>query len=387
MKTFSFPLSPSGTLAVSGLLLATFTLGCAARAPYISHRHDDTPTPDCRRYAIATQDFSVKDDQRTYAITEGATPIPRRLEATLWYPVGAPAGPLIVYSHGFLSSRTEGVYVTRALAQCGYVVVAADYPRSRMGAEGGSRLDDVVNQPGDVSLLIDQLLAFNQTFGHSLEKKIDPLRIGVMGVSLGGLTSALVTFHPKLHDTRIKAAVSIAAPAELLGPAFFATRDVPYLLIYGDNDSVINYANNGRATFRKVPNSSLVTLHRATHSAFADATTWLFWMRAHDDLGCYALNRYLPAKDVNPFEKLGDESVGLVIPFRSSRPCAHPSTQLAMRPHRQHVLTRLAVTAFFESIFANDAQQKARFGEYLGRDFAKQNPDVRVEGQIRASIH
>ena len=52
---------------------------------------------------------------------------------------------------------------------------------------------------------------------------IDRDRIGAMGLSLGGLTTTLVAFHPTLGDPRIRAAVSIAGPSAM---AFSAPRIV-----------------------------------------------------------------------------------------------------------------------------------------------------------------
>ncbi len=46
-----------------------------------------------------------------------------------------------------------------------------------------------MNQPADVSFLIDTLLAQSTTPGHRLEGMVDKTRIGVTGISLGGMTN------------------------------------------------------------------------------------------------------------------------------------------------------------------------------------------------------
>ena len=122
------------------------------------------------------------------------------------------------------------------LASHGYVVVAVNYPLTNMGAPGGPNVKDVVNQPGDVSFLIDSLLEQSATSGHSLEGMVDADRIGVTGISLGGLTSTLAAFHPEWADDRIKASLSIAGPTALFTPEFFQHRDVPFLMLAGDID-------------------------------------------------------------------------------------------------------------------------------------------------------
>ena len=45
-----------------------------------------------------------------------------------------------------------------------------------------------------------------------------------MGLSLGGLTSTLLGFHPKWRDNRIGAVVSIAGPTAMLGEDFFSGK-------------------------------------------------------------------------------------------------------------------------------------------------------------------
>lgn len=364
-------------------------VGCAAEQPYFAARFSDSaPEPSCQRYRVDSADFTFEDQSRSYRLgDETGAPIARVMESTVWYPREAPAGPLIVYSHGFMSTRSEAAYLAKALASCGYVVVAPNFPRSRLFAPGGSRLEDVVEQPRDITFLLDAMLVFNRQAGHVLEKKIDPERIGAAGVSLGGLTTTLATFHPQLHDARIRAAVSIAGPSETLGPRFFETRQVPFLIIAADADGVIEYTRNARALFIKAPFASMVTLHRATHLSFADASGFFFWARNPDLWACKVLGQNLPHAGVNPFEKIGNDEVGCVVPDQPSIPCSQTALPMAMRPHRQQLLTRLALVAFFESVFEADLGLRGRFDTYLRRDYGAAHPDARVEMRPDAKVH
>ena len=57
--------------------------------------------------------------------------------------------------------------------------------------------------------MIDQLLALSD--GSSwLAGGIDKKRIGAQGLSLGGLTTLLVSYNPQLRDRRIRAAFAMA---------------------------------------------------------------------------------------------------------------------------------------------------------------------------------
>ena len=136
----------------------------------------------------------------------------RQLEGHLWYPTEGGPYPLLVYSHGFTSDHRNGAYLAEHLASHGFVVAAVNHPLTHWGAPGGPRVADVVNQPGDVSFLIDRLLARSADAGDVLAATIDEERIGVLGVSLGGLTATLAGFHPTLGDPRIDAVLSIAGP-------------------------------------------------------------------------------------------------------------------------------------------------------------------------------
>lgn len=109
-----------------------------------------------------------------------------------------------------------GTYLAEGLASRGYVVAAPDHPLTRRRA-ASRRIEDVVQQPADLRIVIDRLLASRA--GERPFDQIDPQRIGVMGLSLGGMTATLAAFHPRLRDPRIGAAVSIAGPMTLSGLA------------------------------------------------------------------------------------------------------------------------------------------------------------------------
>ena len=64
----------------------------------------------------------------------------RTLEATLWYPLEAPgAHPLLVYSHGFMSRRSENVPLAELMASHGYVVVLDGLPADATAARRAGR--------------------------------------------------------------------------------------------------------------------------------------------------------------------------------------------------------------------------------------------------------
>ena len=221
-------------------------------------------------HRVATFDTVFVDASRpTDANGDFAGSPERTLAATLWYPEGAAAAhPLLVYSHGFMSMRSENAPLTALLASHGYVVVAVDYPLTNFGAPGGPNVRDAVNQPDDVRFVIDRVLAW-EPGERPFAGEIDRERIGAVGLSLGGLTTTLATFHPRLRDPRIAAAVSIAGPAAMFSPAFFATADVPFLMIAGTGDAMIAYESNAAPIPRMVRSGGLVSIEGASHAGFS----------------------------------------------------------------------------------------------------------------------
>ncbi|HQQ63084.1 MAG TPA: hypothetical protein PLF22_05875 [Pseudomonadales bacterium] len=341
-----------------------------------------TPGP----YKVVTEDFKAVDEKRATAPNNDFPGRPVRvLKGKVWRPQGLQQpGPLLVYSHGFMSFHEEGKYLVTFLASHGYTVVAVDYPLTNFFAPGKPKLTDVVNQPGDVTFLIDTMLKRAQDKNDVLYNTIDDRKIAVAGVSLGGLTSTLVAYHRKVLDPRIAAAISIAGPSAMFTPAFFAGSHVPFLMIYGDGDAIVPYEKNAAPLLQKFPGSTLVTLKHASHAAFAQpGSTFLRFYSNPDGIGCRQVLANLhndKAMENNDFMKeLDGAQYGVDMSDRSA-PCSGPLIPVAMKAARQHVFTTLAAHAFLESQFATDAAARTEATGYLLKTLPAENSqDVRVE--------
>ena len=336
-------------------------------------------------YPVSELDYTFVDESRpTMKNGDQAAKESRTFVSRIWWSDAAPSSrPLVVYSHGFMSERGGGAYMASHLASHGYVVVSTDYPLTNLQTPGGPNVADAVTQPGDVSFLIDQMLS-GAGGDATFFGEIDGQRIGVFGISLGGLTSTLVSFHPRMRDPRIKASISIAGPAVMFTPRFFAVTDVPFLMIAGTSDAMVDYDSNAKDVPAKIGRGGLLTIATGSHTGFTNlAEPAMRLFDNPDSLGCGALMQNLDiSPDVNPFGSLTSESDGIVDPEtgQMAMPCELDPLPSAIHPGRQHMITLLAVTSFFESQFAASDLERAKHHRFLAELLPADFEEVTFEG-------
>lgn len=402
------PMQPSaagaaGGAPVAGSAAPVMSLRCQADASLPQQTDYATPGP----LEVATLDLTFEDTSRPIAQTSTHAAAPsRRLVTTIYYPTqgtrlfgAAPLAdggpfPLVMYSHGYSSTRGEAAAAANRLVSRGYIVVSADFPLSNMLANNGSPdSGDVGNQPGDVSFLIDRVLELSKDPGHVLANAIDPARIGATGVSMGGTTTLLVSLHPKLHDPRISVSMPIAPLSSFLLEGFYHTRPLPLLLLSGDLDAFIDYKTNARRSFELAqPNAHLVTLANGSHAAFAiqfDAGTVALLNGLlgkpgadpsnPDGFGCGAVADTLNAAP-NFVDSLGGPEEFIQLdPESPLAPCTgdeykHP----AMDPTKQVEVTAAAVAAYMDAHLAADSERRRDACRYVLHELPKL-PGVTVE--------
>lgn len=300
------------------------------------------------------------------------------LTPQLLAPLARDAGPfpLLVHSHGFSSNKDELSYAAEWLATRGWVVAQLEFPLTHLGTAGGPQLEDVVNQPADVRFAIDQLLARNDLSSSPLYGGIDPERIALSGVSLGGLTTLLTTYHRDWHDPRVKAAIDIAGPTGFFTETFYGFVPLPALLVYGDTDAIVDYTAHALPARERAPAGTLLlTLEHASHTGFAGAASLFESMDNPDSVGCGAIEGQLPDNDAF-LRRMVDPAIGIET-VALPNPCELDPLPKAMRPSRQMLLTRLAMYAWLELQLGADAARRATACAFL--DTLEALGDVRLE--------
>lgn len=348
-------------------------------APFEQHTYSyqmQQPGP----FEFLTEDIELIDYQRS-TMPSGKFPgsDTRKLITRLWLPIAtAPRkpAPLLIYNHGFLSTRVGGTYLARHLASHGYIVAAMDFPLTNMESAGPQQAMDVVNQPGDVAFVIDQLLERNSDESNPLYNAIDPARIANAGMSLGGMTASLIAFHPTLSDQRIAAAISIAGPSYLFLKPFYRYRNIPFMMIASPIDPVVNYQANASPIPERVKQSVLVTIDEASHAGFSFQARALRWLHNPDQIGCWAITS--KRKQEAPwYELIGTREQG-VLQQRGDALCTQKTLPKAMNPIQQQRLTALAATSFLQSLFASDPSVRARHRDFLYRQFPDENKTISI---------
>lgn len=361
--------------AWTGLLWGAWACG----APVDGDEQDTDPPPPS--FAEVEADGTYGVGVRSLALVDAARPTPangvvlasprRQLPTEVWYPAlegsaqepevsASPAEgrfPVVLFSHGFLSSRLDHAGLAAHLASHGYVVAAPDFPLSKRTSPGGATVADVPQQPGDLSFVLDRLLAGD----GALAGVIDAEHVAAAGMSLGGLTTLLVGLHPDWRDPRIDVLVPIAAASCYVPRRDFDAPSPPTLVVHGTADRIVDFEANATPLYEALGSPKvLAALRDATHTGFPDATAELFeGVDDPDDVGCNALGESPPDADDGVLAELLDAAGGVLNPTCPAPCSAAPSVDVAMRPSRQVRLLYASVRTFLDGWLLDDPRGRA----------------------------
>jgi alpha-beta hydrolase superfamily lysophospholipase len=259
---------PCTALALLGLTIAA---GCGG---------SDSAPSQIPAEEVRTAEVVFVDPSRPTPPNNGVPGSPDRTLATrVWLaprPLDAPACrgarcALVLLAHGFGGNTGRFDTVARGLARAGYVVAAPAFPLTNDRAPGGhaTGLADAIEQPADLSFVIDQLIELSEGDGDLLSGRIDVERIGVVGHSLGGATVLGLTRRPCCRDARV-GATALVAPFMPVVEAFFGgyptPEGPPILVVNGSLDPVVT-PDVARELYRRTARPhALLVLNGASHA-------------------------------------------------------------------------------------------------------------------------
>lgn len=330
-------------------------------------------------HTFATTADELVDETRPFPAGSGETAEPRRLPVTIWHPTDTAApGPVIIWAHGLGSTRSDNRKTAEILASRGYIVAAADFPKTNRLAQPPD-VADVVNQPGDLKLLADRVLELGTTAGSPLEGRVDAEKMAYVGLSLGAMTVMLAAWQTEFYDPRIEAVVALAPPSCYMPRPLFETPAIPALVMLGTGDAIVDYASS-IASFAEMPAPSLVvSLERGSHTAFADVVSDFFNNVPHPDVvGCSSVVSDIDVNSLGTLaESLGGASAA-VVNAECVAPCTTNQTETpAMRSGRQAELMIASVVGFLDGVFVPGAASLSTLGAALEAE-----PDVSVAAHL-----
>lgn len=288
----------------SQAFMAAISPQLASQRPQINVPFDPTQPGNAK---VEVLNLTLKDEKRNREIPVDV----------YWSTEASPDKPVIVFSHGLGSVRTDMRYLAEHLASHGYVVAALEHPGSnethiRQALKLKAPLleaEEFLNRPKDISFVLDELNRLNQKAGP-LQGKLAPDRAMVVGYSLGGATALSVAGAElqlselkqrcpgkvlafslgenaqcfakglpeeryQLRDPRIKAAIALSPTTSLLfGETGLTKVAVPTIVAASSADKTTPILTEQVVAFDKLPSPKwLVGFVGGTHLSVKDPST------------------------------------------------------------------------------------------------------------------
>ncbi|MBO1046266.1 MAG: alpha/beta hydrolase [Dolichospermum sp. DEX182a] len=240
----------------------------------------------------------------------------RQIPLDVYFSTAATANkPVIVFSHGWGSVRTDLRYLAEHLASRGYVVAALEHPGSNETASKAVKKNknqlvapqEFLDRPRDISFILDELEKLNQTANNPLQGKLATNNVMVVGYSFGGGTAlalaggelqienlkqrcqqnlstanlgervqcagqALPEKTYQLRDARIKQAIALNPTTSLMfGETGLTKVQIPTLILSSSADKITPPLTEQVIGFAKIPSPKwLVGVVGGSHLSVVD---------------------------------------------------------------------------------------------------------------------
>ena len=154
--------------------------------------------------------------------------------------------PLVVFAHGNSGHPRKVTQLLDAWARAGYVVAAPAFPLTNDDIDP-TVIADYVEQPADLSRVIDDVLADSDADDGLLAGKVDAENIALAGHSLGGASVYGAAANTCCQDDRVDAVIELSGfRIEFPDGAFVPMDDLPLLAVHGSADPTIRLATGAR---------------------------------------------------------------------------------------------------------------------------------------------
>jgi len=253
----------AGALAATGCTSTTAKTDAAAASPTTTRPTASIPSPQPpvaeRPFAFTVRHEEFVDKTRPTGNEGDPAYSPTRVLPTdIYLPTTSTPRPLIMFSHGYHGAPRKFTELFGAWARAGYVVAAPRFPLTSDRGDPYDVVGDFVNQPGDISFVLTQLLE------GPLRSRIDATRVGAAGLSLGGATTYGLVESPCCRDPRLRAAAAFdAVRAPIRGS--FEQNKIPLLIAHIDSDVAVPYATAQQAFTDSASPKWLLTFHGGLH--------------------------------------------------------------------------------------------------------------------------
>ena len=209
------------------------------------------------------------------------------LDVIVWQPVKKPVSvstetspaPLVIFSHGFRGVNNQSIFLMKALADSGYLVIAPNHEdalangiakkRIRFGRPDSWTEETYKDREQDIKRLTGAL--HNDSTWSS---KIDWTKFALAGHSLGGYTVlGLAGAWPSWKLPSVKAVLALAPYTNpFLRKGTLKEISVPVMYQCGNRDTWINLFVKGKnGAFSKTPSpAEYVELDNANHYAWTN---------------------------------------------------------------------------------------------------------------------
>jgi dienelactone hydrolase len=208
----------------------------------------------CNTYPVNFFEYCIVDTSRQELYPHTTSHSYRTCMMHVWIPHAEQKQhyPLILFSHGLGRTYNGMMYANlcKNIASHGYVVASVShtyackpiqfpdgtqspylFPSGAIHFQGNKHMFDIETDMwvADMICALDECVWRNACEGDFLYNKIDVLRIGIVGHSLGGSTALQVC----RNDSRVKVVVNLDGP--LHGTGCHTSFDKPILCIFGSS--------------------------------------------------------------------------------------------------------------------------------------------------------